>query len=103
MSLAGRKVLVTGADGFIGSHLAERLVSEGAQVRALVWYNSFGRAGWLDDSEIRDEVERLCADAGQAADMLGWRAEVDLERGLEATIAWIGDNLGRYHQDGYVL
>jgi len=44
------------------------------------------------------EVERLCADAGRAAEMLGWRAEVDVERGLEATIAWIGDNLDRYHQ-----
>lgn len=45
----GRKVLVTGAGGFIGSHLTEALVREGAQVRALVRYNSAGRQGFLDD------------------------------------------------------
>ena len=50
MSLAGRRVLVTGADGFIGSHLAERLVAEGAQVRAFCIYNSRGSAGWLDEA-----------------------------------------------------
>jgi NAD dependent epimerase/dehydratase len=44
-----RSVLVTGGDGFIGSHLVERLVAEGAQVTALAYYNSFGRWGWLDD------------------------------------------------------
>jgi NAD dependent epimerase/dehydratase len=46
----GRKVLVTGADGFIGSHLVERLVSQGARVRALCVYNSRGSYGWLDDA-----------------------------------------------------
>ena len=48
MSLSGRPVLVTGADGFIGSHLVERLVGDGARVRAVCLYNSFGSAGWLD-------------------------------------------------------
>ncbi len=47
-SLRGMKVLVTGADGFIGSHLCERLVREGASVTALALYNSFGTRGWLD-------------------------------------------------------
>ncbi len=46
---SGRRVLVTGADGFIGSHLSELLLSEGARVRALVHYNPTGRAGWLED------------------------------------------------------
>ncbi len=46
---AGRTVLVTGAAGFIGSHLTEALLSEGAQVRALIRYNSAGRRGFLDD------------------------------------------------------
>ncbi|MCI0344173.1 MAG: SDR family NAD(P)-dependent oxidoreductase, partial [Chloroflexi bacterium] len=48
-TLAGRTVLVTGADGFIGSHLVERLAADGANVRAFCLYNSRGSAGWLDD------------------------------------------------------
>ena len=51
MTLRGTKVLVTGADGFIGSHLAERLVAEGADVRAFCVYNSRGSAGWLDETD----------------------------------------------------
>ena len=50
-SWQGKNVLVTGADGFIGSHLTEKLVKEGAQVRAFIYYNSFGRLGWLDETE----------------------------------------------------
>ena len=53
-----KKVLVTGADGFIGSHLAERLAKEGAKVRAFVYYNSFGRWGWLDET-IPDLMESI--------------------------------------------
>ncbi|HDL20056.1 MAG TPA: SDR family NAD(P)-dependent oxidoreductase [Nitrospirae bacterium] len=48
MILKNKKVLVTGADGFIGSHLVERLVKEGAKVKAFVFYNSFNSWGWLD-------------------------------------------------------
>jgi NAD dependent epimerase/dehydratase len=51
---SGRRVLVTGGEGFIGSHLVERLVSEGAEVRTLVQYNAFGRFGWLDPAVHRD-------------------------------------------------
>ena len=43
-----KKVLVTGADGFIGSHLVEHLLEEGYSVRAFVLYNSFNSYGWLD-------------------------------------------------------
>ena len=56
MNLKNRKLLVTGADGFIGSHLAEALVREGCHVRAFVYYNSFNSWGWLDHSE--PEVRR---------------------------------------------
>lgn len=49
-TLEGRTVLVTGADGFIGSHLTEALVAAGAKVRAFCLYNSQGSKGWLDDA-----------------------------------------------------
>lgn len=61
----GRKVLVTGGEGFIGSTLVERLVREGAHVRALVHYNPFGRTGWLDP-EVHREVEVLQGDVRDA-------------------------------------
>jgi nucleoside-diphosphate-sugar epimerase len=48
MNISGKKVLITGADGFIGSHLTEALVARGAKVKAFVYYNSFNSWGWLD-------------------------------------------------------
>jgi len=51
MDLKGKKILVTGADGFIGSHLTEELVRRRHDVRAFVFYNSFNSWGWLDHSE----------------------------------------------------
>jgi NAD dependent epimerase/dehydratase len=61
MSWSGRRVLVTGGEGFIGSHLVERLVREGAEVRALVQYNAFGRFGWLDPA-VHGDVRVLPGD-----------------------------------------
>ena len=57
-------VLVTGADGFIGSHLAEELVKKGEKVRAFCYYNSFGSCGWIDTlpHEIRDEMDIFMGD-----------------------------------------
>jgi NAD dependent epimerase/dehydratase len=56
------KILVTGAGGFIGSHLTELLVLKGFDVKAFVHYNSFNKWGWLESSEIRDEVEVVTGD-----------------------------------------
>ena len=55
-------VLVTGADGFIGSHLVEMLHSEGFKVRALAQYNSFNNWGWLEDIGCKEEIEILTGD-----------------------------------------
>lgn len=64
MRLDRRRILITGADGFIGSHLAEELVRRGHGVRALVWYNAFGREGWLEHAEpgLRSEMEVVFGD-----------------------------------------
>ncbi len=68
MNYSGRKVLVTGADGFIGSHLTEALVAAGAEVTALSQYNSFDRNGWLDDlaGDVRSSVEIVAGDVRDA-------------------------------------
>lgn len=55
-------VLVTGADGFIGSHLVEYLHAEGYQVRALVQYNAFNRWGWLEEAACKHQVEIFSGD-----------------------------------------
>ena len=57
-----KRILVTGADGFIGSHLAEHLVRSGHQVRALTLYNSFNSWGWLDDSPLSRDMEIISGD-----------------------------------------
>ncbi|MDP4902061.1 MAG: NAD-dependent 4,6-dehydratase LegB [Ilumatobacteraceae bacterium] len=58
------KILVTGADGFIGSHVVETLVKSGHEVRAFVLYNSFNSWGWLDESDksIRDSIDIFAGD-----------------------------------------
>ena len=57
-----KNILVTGADGFIGSHLVEMLVKNGANVKALSLYNSFNFWGWLEDLNCKDDIEVLNGD-----------------------------------------
>jgi len=56
------KILITGADGFIGSHLTKMLLSMGCNVRALSLYNSFNNWGWLDHILHHDNLEVVCGD-----------------------------------------
>ena len=59
-----KKILVTGADGFIGSHLVEQLISDGYKVKAFVYYNSFNSWGWLDSlpKDILSQIEIFAGD-----------------------------------------
>jgi NAD dependent epimerase/dehydratase len=67
MELRGKKVLVTGADGFIGSHLVEALLEEGANVTAFVYYNSFSNWGWLDTFP-KDKLSKIKVFQGDIRD-----------------------------------
>ncbi|WP_274381685.1 SDR family NAD(P)-dependent oxidoreductase [Massilia cavernae] len=89
MKIANKKILVTGADGFIGSHLTEYLVRAGANVRAFVQYNSFNSWGWLDDADanVKDSLDVF---AGDIRDPNGVRTAVkdcDVVMHLAALIA----------------
>lgn len=72
MKLSNKKVLVTGADGFIGSHLVEHLLEEGCKVKAFVYYNSFNSWGWLD-SFSPEKLKQLEIFAGDIRDPNGVR------------------------------
>ena len=66
MLLKNKKILVTGADGFIGSHLVEHLVAQGHDVKAFVLYNSLGSRGWLDSARLPAGVEFVAGDIRDA-------------------------------------
>lgn len=89
MDLKNKKVLVTGADGFIGSHLVERLLDEGCRVKAFVYYNSFNSWGWLDTFP-KEKLSKIEIFAGDIRDPNGVRTamkDVDVVFHLAALIA----------------
>ena len=85
--LKNKNVLITGADGFIGSHLIERLVKEGARVKALSQYNSFNNWGWLEDVDCKDDIEVLCGDVRDSAYVKHISKGIDVIFHLAALIA----------------
>ncbi len=75
----GKKILVTGADGFIGSHLVEELVKKGYQVKAFIYYNSFNTWGWLDTLP-QDLMQNVEIFQGDIRDPNGvWEAMKDVD------------------------
>ena len=83
------KVLITGADGFIGSHLSEALVEAGYDVRAFIYYNSFNSYGWLDtvSKEIKNKIEFFPGDIRDPNGVREAMKEVDIVFHLAALIA----------------
>jgi dTDP-glucose 4,6-dehydratase len=83
----GKRVLITGSGGFIGSHLTERLVELGARTRALVRYNSLGAWGWLDHSPLRNDMEVIAGDIRDHDSMLQAMEDIEIVFHLAALIA----------------
>ena len=82
-----KKVLVTGADGFIGSHLTELLVAYGYQVRALSQYNSFNNWGWLESIGCKKSIEILSGDIRDPHYCMKITKDIDIIFHLAALIA----------------
>lgn len=87
MNLNSMKVAVTGAGGFIGSHLAERLVEAGASVKAMVHYNALGKRGWLDTSDKAKHMEIVAGDLCDAGSVASLAKDCEVIFHLGALIA----------------
>ena len=101
MELKGKKILVTGADGFIGSHLVEELVRRGHHVRAFVLYNSWNSWGWLD--HLPDATrQKLDVFAGDVRDPHGVRTAMQGCQVVFHLAALIGIPYSYHAPDSYV-
>lgn len=101
MDLKGKKVLVTGADGFIGSHLVEGLINEGCKVRAFVYYNSFNSWGWLDTFD-KEKIRKIEIFAGDIRDPNGVRTAMKNIDVVFHLAALIGIPFSYHSPDSYV-
>ena len=95
------KVLITGADGFIGSHLTERLLQEGYNVKAFIYYDSFNSWGWLDTfpKNILNEIEVF---AGDIRDPNGVRTAIQGCASVFHLAALVGIPFSYHSPDSYV-
>jgi dTDP-glucose 4,6-dehydratase len=87
MDWLGKVALVTGAGGFIGSHLAERLIESGANVRAFVHYNALGTHGWLDASPLASQAQIVAGDITDRSSVRDAMRGADVVFHLAALIA----------------
>ena len=87
MQLANQRVLITGADGFIGSHLTEMLVKQGASVTALSLYNSFNDWGWLENTGCLGQIKVVCGDVRDPNFCRDITKDIDVVFHLAALIA----------------
>lgn len=101
MGLRNKRVLVTGADGFIGSHLVEELLREGCKVRAFVYYNAFNSWGWLDSFD-KKTLKKIDIFSGDIRDPNGVRKAV---KGIDLVFhlaALIGIPFSYHSPDSYI-
>lgn len=101
MKLKNKKVLVTGACGFIGSHLVERLVEEGCDVKAFVYYNSFNSWGWIDSLK-KERLRKIKVFSGDVRDPNGVRSAVKETQVVFHLAALIGIPFSYHSPDSYV-
>jgi NAD dependent epimerase/dehydratase len=101
MKLFNKKVLITGADGFIGSHLVEQLIIEGCKVKAFCYYNSFNSWGWLDSlpAELLSQIEVF---TGDVRDPNGVRTAMNACDVVFHLAALIGIPYSYHSPDSYV-